>query len=441
MKAPTLEELLGDDELLNELGKTIRLGPGAEVNGKYYHWDTLYHLAVPPHLRNHREWWLGIKFARSQLLKALPLFDKDGDPFRYALSDSVHRQVHEIDRSASGEIKISEEVTSAGTRDRYIVNSLINEAITSSQLEGAATTRERAKEMIRTGRRPLDRSEQMILNNYLAMQHIRKLVGSALTPALVLELQDILTCDTLDDSSAAGRFRRADEEVVVEDHEGNVVHIPPSADELPERLQRLCAFANDTAGEPFVHPVVRAIVLHFMLGYDHPFVDGNGRTARALFYWSMLSQGYWLCEYISISAILRAAPSKYSRSYLYTETDENDVTYFISYQLDVVLRAIAELHEYLGRKVEEVREVEQLLRASADFNHRQLALLSHSLKHPNARYSIASHQNSHRVAYQTARTDLLSLAEGGLLTKRRIGRTYYFSPPADLSKRLQRLSA
>ena len=42
------------------------------------------------------------------------------------------------------------------------------------------------------------------------------------------------------------------------------------------------AFAN-AQSSPFVHPVVKAMALHFAIGFIHPFVDGNGRTARALF--------------------------------------------------------------------------------------------------------------------------------------------------------------
>jgi Fic family protein len=94
-----------------------------------------------------------------------------------------------------------------------------------------------------------------------------------------------------------------------------------------------------------VHPVVRAILIHFMLGYDHPFYDGNGRTARALFYWSLARSGYWLMEYVSISRLLRQAPAQYARAYRHTETDDNDTTYFIVHQLEVIQQAIAALHE------------------------------------------------------------------------------------------------
>ena len=87
------------------------------------------------------------------------------------------------------------------------------------------------------------------------------------------------------------------------------------------------------------HHHIRAIILHFWLAYGHPFVDGNGRTARALFYWAMLHEGYWLFEFISISNILRKAPAQYGLSFLYSETDDNDLTYFIVAQTKVIRRA------------------------------------------------------------------------------------------------------
>lgn len=200
-------------------------------------------------------------------------------------------------------------------------------------------------------------------------------------------------------------------------------------------MSAMCDFANDSRS--FVYPVVRAIILHFWLGYDHPFVDGNGRTARALFYWSMLSQGYWLCECLSISSILKKAPAQYARAFLYTETDENDLTYFILHQLQVVVRAIKGLHGYLKRKAAEVAETEALFKGHHDFNHRQLALLSHALRHPGQRYTVKSHQGSHNVVYETARTDLLKLARMELLTSSKVGRTYLFSVPEDLPERLR----
>lgn len=405
--------------------------------GNYLHWAELRY-RDPPDGLSVDEWWLAIKFARASLLRPLPLKDKSGHVFQYAMTDQALELVHRTDRDASGRIEVAEQVTNASVRDRYIVNSLIEEAISSSQLEGASTTRKVAKQMLRSGRKPRDRSEQMILNNYEAIQYVRTILDEELKPEHVLQLHEIVTHNTLDEPEKAGTLRTPeDDDVAVYDNDDQKLHHPPPSVELPQRLRALCRFANPRKGEPFVHPIIRAIALHFWLAYDHPFVDGNGRTARVLFYWSMLSQGYWLFEFVSISRILHAAPTQYARSFLYSETDENDLTYFILYQLGVIDRAVRDLHEYLRKKQAEVRQIESALRQHEGLNHRQLALLSHALKHPFFRYTIASHQNSHGVVYQTARTDLIGLAKKGLLGQDKVGKSYVFYPVSGLSEILK----
>jgi Fic family protein len=400
------------------------------VDGRYLHWDTLRH-RTPPGDLTLEEWWFTLKFARNSLLHALPLRNAAGQQFRYGMPDRVLEGLHRVDQEASGQIAISEEVTNSQTRHRYIVSSLIEEAITSSQLEGASTTHRVAEEMLRTGRPARTRDERMILNNYEAMNLVREWDGP-LTPDRVLELHRVVTRGTLDNPDAAGRLQTsADERVHIEAPDGEVVFMPPPADQLPDRLVTMCAFANGQGVDGFLHPVVRAILLHFWLAHDHPFEDGNGRTARTLFYWSMLSQGYWLTEFLSISRILRNAPMQYARSFLYSERDEGDTTYFIDYQLAVLHRAIDDLHDYLQRQMAEIRDSERLLRDAA-LNHRQVALVRHALRHPNAEYTIKSHQRSHDVVYQSARTDLLDLADRGYLERSRVGRAFRFHPSPGL---------
>jgi len=411
--------------------------------GKYLHWDKLVRHPAPEGL-SHEEWWCGIKMYRQTLFKTVPLHDKRGEPFNYLQVDPIPERLHDIDQGAGGLIQMPDQITNPETRDRYYVGSLIEEAITSSQLEGASTTRPVAKEMLRTGRQPRDRSERMILNNFLTMQRIADLKKEPLTKTLVLEIHRLITEDTLDEASAAGRFRNEDEliQVVPANVAGGdeVFHIPPPAGQLQERMEAMCEFANGKIPKGFIHPAVRSIILHFWLAYDHPFVDGNGRTARALFYWSMLRHGFWLFEFVSISHILRKAPAEYSRAFLYTETDENDLTYFILHQLRVIHRAIGELHKYIKRNTEQLQVVEGMLRGHSLLNHRQRALMSHAIRHPHCQYTIESHRRSHNVVYQTARSDLLDLRDRGLLEARKVGRIWFFIPVSNLEKELASLS-
>lgn len=435
--APTVLELLASTDLNARMPDIFTARVGATINGSYPHWDDIRRKAPPAGLTR-LEWWLGIKLARANGMRTIPLRGVDGEQFRYMLTDECLEMLHWIDQEGGGQILVSEGVTTNADRSRYIVNSLIEEAITSSLIEGAVATRRVAKEMLRTGRRPRDKSERMIVNNYRAMTEISRFARQPLTPDLVNDLHRILTEGTLDDPDAAGRPQRpGDERVRVFAPDGSVVHVPPPAEELPGRMLALCEFANG-GGEGFTHPVIRAILLHLWLAYDHPYEDGNGRTARALFYWSMLSAGYWMFEYISISRIIYGAPAQYARAFQHTETDELDATYFVLHQQRVVRQAIDELLAHLRVKMREARETTALLRAST-LNHRQVALISHALRHADAEYTAVSHSRSHRVTEQSARTDLQDLVERGLLTRRLVGKRFVFDPVPDLADRLERV--
>lgn len=446
---PSRDELM--DSLLSvpnafEKLQTILQVSHPTPNGKYLHWDKLRFL-TPPDGLTVEEWWLGTKISRNNLSKDLPLRATSGSNFKYMRTDLMDVLLHEIDKNASGVIggHSAQQVTTPGVRDSYIFKSLIEEAITSSQLEGAITTHKVAKDMLQRGRDPRDYGERMIYNNHKAMLHIREIKKKPLTPEVLFDLHHILTQGTLNDPTAAGRFRREDENVYVTDAFENVLHVPPPASELSQRMRAMCDFANEDANSvPFIHPVIRAILLHFWLAYDHPFIDGNGRAARALFYWSMAHQGYWLCEFLSISKIIKGAPSAYGRSFLYTETDNNDATYFIIAQLKVINRAIQELHKYLERKATELHETQNFLKQShfikTTLNYRQIPLISHALKNPYFVYTVESHRRSHNISNQTARKDLLILVEHNLLDQVKVGHAFNFVAPPDMRIRLENLS-
>lgn len=419
----------------NDVSKVLEfVMHGGYEEEKYRHWDTLRHLTPPDGLTT-EEWWYAIKLKRQGNRKAIPLVDSENKPFSFAMTDTILTSLHNIDLHMGGGISLPEPIMNPQTRNEFLVRSLIEEAITSSQLEGASTTRVVAKEMLKSDRAPRNKNERMIYNNYLAMEQIRDIRDQDITLETILELHRIVTDNTLEDSSAAGRFRYNDERVVVEDSTTReVLHNPPPANELNARITALCNFANDKNSQRFIHPVLRAIIVHFWLSYDHPFVDGNGRTARALFYWSMLHSKYWLFEFISISEFLLKAPAKYAKSFLYTETDDNDLNYFISYQLEVVNRALDSLYEHIKNKTEESRVFESKLKHAHLFNHRQEQLLMHALKHPGKRYTVQEHKNSFRIAYDTARNDLLDLEKKGFFQHEKRGNAYVFFASPNLPK-------
>lgn len=426
-----------------KLSRAMKYFKAVDDKNRYIHWDKLRYKVAPDHL-SIEDWWAVIKFARAAQYKQINLFDKENQAFKLVLTDSINEALHKIDSDASGGMSLQEPVLNPQTRDRYLIRSLWEESISSSQLEGASTTRHVAKEMLQTKRQPRNKDEQMIYNNYLAMCFIQEHKNEKLTPTLIYELHKIVTEKTLgkNEKNKIGKLRKQNDDVRVIDISNNeVLHTPPSASKLPQRLEQLCQFANTKQEDIFLHPVIKAIILHFMLAYDHPFVDGNGRTARALFYWYMAKQNYWLMEYCSISNILKKAPAKYSRAFLYTETDDTDLTYFIIHQLDIIQQAIQSLHDYIDRKTRSVQDAKQYLQKNKALqnylNSRQMILLSHALKHPGFIYDIKTHQTKHAISYETARKDMLKLTgKVNLLDKLKRGKAFVFQSPVDLNERL-----
>lgn len=433
-------------DLLKEPGILARLTTSEEVeeivekaNADYLHWEEFRHRFTPPQGFTSEDIWRFLSLGRAGTARPFPLLGADGRRFRYGMPDCVLRDLQFVDHYAGAHLELLDPSSPDKTdRDRYLVNSLMQEAVTSSQLEGAAITLEQGKAMLRAGRRPASIHEQMVLNNYRTMLRLKDILGQPLSVDAIHDLQRGITQDTLDKPDAAGRFRRADERVRVYDEaDGTILHEPPPAESLPERLERLCAFANDASDTPFVHPILRAVLLHLWLAYEHPYCDGNGRTARALFYWYMLKSGYWLMEFVSVSTALLRAPAQYRNAFLYTETDQGDATYFMVYHLRAIRRALDDLRAYIARKQNEAAEMVRLLRGQPGLNHRQHALLHHAIKHGGAIYTFRSHATSHRVSLGTARTDLFWLVKHGFLEQRRRGREHVFLPVRDLPARIR----
>lgn len=414
------------------------IGPTDE-KGRYLHWDDLRFKPAPNGL-DPRTYWALTRMSRHAQRKKTPFLDTRGQTFSYTPTDALLRRLHEFDSEAHGGVQFAGAAPDDQTTQRFLVKSLIEEPFNSSLLEGAATTRDIAKRLVRDNQPPKTEDERMVLNNYRAIEFIKARRSDPLTPELVHELHRILVDGTSLGAGKIGRFRsRVDDINVVDETTGEILHRPPDADELPARMERLCAFANDAGDGAFTHPIVRAIVLHFMLAYDHPYADGNGRTARALFYWSVVKDGYWLLEYVSISRIINKAPIRYGQAFLQVETDGADLTYFVLHQAEAIREAMDELGAFIRKKRDELGALDAALADDAlrgALNHRQLAVLHDAVRSPAARYLVGDHQQMHRISYLTARADLEGLVVAGFLRKTRRGNRSIYAPAPDLPRML-----
>jgi len=376
--------------------------------------------------------WASVKNARIFGRKYLKFTDKKTDFFTYCVSDALQEKLYDIMEFSRVGL-----VPSDAIGNQFLLSSLsIEEAINSSQLEGASTTRRVAQEMLKAQRKPKDEDEQMIYNNYLLMKALKNDKNEMLSIDMILRFHSIATDKTYHNKVVPGQFR-TDNDIYIADRNDNVLFQPPNVDEVIPRMKQLCEFANDIhKGSDFMHPVIKAIILHYMIGYIHPFSDGNGRTARALFYWFMLKNGYDYFEYISISKFLKEAPVKYTKSYQYVEADENDLNYFIFYQIEIIMRAIEDLRKYLDIKSKEYEEIDRLLKKTSLeqlLNFIQKDIIKTSIKRPGKIFTANEVAIEYDISINTARSYLQKLVEYEILSPYKKGRIKAYIAPENLA--------
>ena len=395
--------------------------------GPYLHWDELEQKADPNGI-GREAWWAALKLARSSHLRPIPLRDRNGKSFMFCVPEDLSELVHRLDHESV------EAIVSTELSERAVANALREEAIASAALAGVIGPDDNAREMLRTGGEPRDGGEEAIVNLHGALEVVGVRHDEPLSPGEIITLNKLIIKNTV---GAPGGVRRGGEGSAVEGlaHAGGSQTM--SVEGKAQCLEAMCAFANGQTPDFFVHPLIRAVILHFWMLHARPFPGGNGRTARALFKWAMLHQGYPLFAFVAISPVLLRAPARYARAVQQVETDDNDLTYFIVHQAGIIREALEILRRRVARQTSELREAGAKLRGFAALNPRQQAVMAHALRTPDAHYLISSHQHSHGVTHQTARDDLFDLARRELLTVVKAGRRYVFKGPADLARRLQ----
>ena len=393
-----------------QLDSAIMLDPKSielsrEYNRRYLHWDELRYRECGAFGRQNL--WYLMKINRESTSKHLTFNDLE---VSYNHLDSFHRDLHDIDMCLSSGF-IPTKKMAEKRRMMYAISSIMEESIASSQIEGASTTTRVAKDMLRNNRPPRNRSEQMILNNYDAMGFIRSSLDRPLSSDLIKELHTIISHRTLDDDSFEGMFRTDDSIAVSDPSTGKIYHQPVPFERIEPMVSELCSFINND--EPFIHPIIKGVVRHFVLAYIHPFVDGNGRVARSLFYWFTMRNGYGFMEYLSISKAISRHRGKYDLAYLLSETDGNDITYFIRYNLGIIMESIDIFSRYLEEKMEQQDRTLGNLR-SYGLSTRQEDVLAEMIQsgEPTTAYELATMFNTQ---VQNIRKDLLVLMDKGLV--------------------------
>ncbi|MEK7126123.1 MAG: Fic family protein [Patescibacteria group bacterium] len=434
LEKPKLNKTDTDEGLrsLNDPSAEMREILQWSENPNYHYWDTLRHKAITLGIKPEVA-WMAVKISRGVVsrMRTTPVRTEQGKPFAWRSMARLDAFFHEIDMSLGGMLRLRGIDLDERYRQEFIARGVMEEAIASSQLEGANTARKVAKRMLMEGRKPGTKSERMIVSNYKAMLAIEEgYKNEPLSLEMLLRLHEILTDGTLEDPKDAGRLRKGkDDDVYVIDGRGTVYHKGLEPVFVRRELDRLIVYANESLGNPkqFTHPVVKAIMLHFWIAYLHPFVDGNGRLARLLFYWSLLRDGYLGFTYLPISRVIKEAHSQYGMAYVYAEQDDEDLTYFLDYHARKIEEALRYFRAYVTKKSKEHATLHHDLVGSYNLNDRQVRVLQYLHANPGEFVSTASYEKINGIAGPTAAKDVKQLVGLGFLDRRKSGRTvrYY----------------
>ena len=381
-----------------------------KINETFEYWDSIKYKKCPTGCTP-QQLWTFVKAARR--INNIKVWDKYD--VRLSLTNSMQKTCHQFDMYWGGSWG-NNSIIDTNNKEQYLISSLMEEAIYSSQMEGAATTRKVAKEMLRKKMTPRDKSQQMIHNNYQTIQYIVEHKDEPLSEGLLLQIHRLMTDNTMQNPEDAGRFRSNNDVVVENGITHETVHTPPSYEDIPQFIKDLCEFFNDKNPRQFIHPIIRGIVIHFMISFVHPFVDGNGRTARAMFFWYMLREGYWLTEYLSISRVIAKSKKAYEKAFLYTEADGMDIGYFVAYNLRVLEQSFKQLQAYIKRKQEEKKAASLFLRVG-NFNERQAQIIKLFADDSNALVTIKDLEVRFGVSPTTAKTDIIGLLEKNIVSE------------------------
>jgi len=397
---------------------------------EYLYWDKVRYKEPAPKGISREALWSVIKSIRgAQSLKTV-IKDKNGQFFNWLKLDCFEEFFHNLDMNTGGEIFVEKSGINKNNKQKLLARGIMEEAIASSQLEGAATSRQAAKKMLREGRKPINSSEQMIVNSYVSMKAIEDdYKDKELSLDLILELHALITKDTLDSQNEKPRIRKDKEPIFVTDNSTGITYYEaPDSKFVEKELEKLIKFANDNLeNDYFIHPVIKAIMIHFWIGYLHPFTDGNGRLARLLFYWYLVKKGYWAFVYLPISKVIKKSPRQYAMAYIYSEQDGNDLTYFLDYNIRKIKLAVKDFLDYLEKQASGNFKMKKKCDEKYKLNMRQIQLLQYLHGDLAEKTTLATHMNINQVSKMTARNDLKDLVFKGFLVSNKRGRNVNYT--------------
>lgn len=372
-----------------------------QLNNSYADWNKVQHMHLSMNGITQGQVWEKIKQSRNQgFTRQIVLGEYT---FSWSVSNAMEEWLHEMDIIAGATDKL---VNRQKKQHPYFVNALIEESLGSAQLAGLVTSKKAARELLLKKKIPANTHEQAIQNIYTALKTIHVIKHEKLDRASFLQLHAIVI-KNMATYKATGRFRtnnKYDTAFI----NTEAAYKAPESKSLDNLMQEVYDFFNEDKKPFFIHPIIKAAIIQYLVTFIRPFKDGNGRMARMLAYWYLLRKNYEMMQYVSTSAIIYKFKLPYPKSFVQVQRDK-DVGYFIHLQLQALRMAVKSVQEQI--KKTQPLKLANAFSAVKDINERQAAVLQWLLDDAEKVITIRELRSAFGVSKETARTDLTILAE------------------------------
>ncbi|MFT4093324.1 MAG: Fic family protein [Niabella sp.] len=394
-----------------------------DLNNNYVHWDKFRDMQLPDPDYRIAIWTKATAEREQGFTRTLTI---GGLSVKWWLSNNMEFILHQLDIGLAGG-RGMESLLEAKHIHRHKTTALLEESISSAQLSGALVSKKAAKEMLLKKRSPQNVNEQICINIYRTLQLGFSKKDQVLDEPFFLQLHQVLTKDTIK-LKGIGNYRtnnKTDMSCV----DASAGYKPSDTKQIRECMSAIFEFYNNDAAPFFIHPLIKACIIHYLIVCIRPFKDANGRMARLLAQMYLLKKGYWIAGFIAVSNVISKFKLNYHKSIVQSQTDENNIGYFIHFYIQAVQMAYRSLRDFVGRISKEKKE--NSLYKIPGYNERQTAVLQWIKEDAAKMVTIRELRSVYGVSKETARTDLNGLVEKGWIRYFNINKKAYAFVKAD----------
>lgn len=265
-----------------------------------------------------------VEVLKNNLFNYLPIRDFNGNPIAY-LENVSHLRMSAVKILLSGQSSIS----------GYSLKAMEDEIYSSLSIENIESSRASIRRILE-GCAPKNESEDRLFGIKKGLDFISD-SANKITEENIYMLYQLSIGDYLNGEAKLldGKYYRHDAVYIMGtqlEHQGLSHHI------LSEYMGQLIEFIET---ENKMNDLVKAAVIHFYMGYIHPYFDGNGRMARLIHLWYLVQQGYSATLFIPFSNYINRTRKKYYNAYTLTEENARisgvlDLTPFLVYFVEEI---------------------------------------------------------------------------------------------------------